>query len=405
MMNNSYLNEIMESQCVCIMNDQRTIITDRMGSWEQQDVVLTWEGNCNKEIISITPDEVEILFENGLTRNVARGEDGKLYEKTTYADVRTFAGAIVCGILAPTTKANIRQEIIDYAKKMGYISDTMKPVKMFSGSKSLIYNPNGTYNIFFAWNDNILNKINRKLLDNFTKDFFKGKNIEIKDNGVLMKELPENTVFSRKNIDIFREYDIKLKYLSPEYDKKLLLKAVMKRAFVYLPANFLRRGQFDTTGNIIIPEDRQEQITFNEYGKKNMNCGTIYYNNEYDSEMYTYRITVPYNEFIRELMVDTEKVLRAKYGKNVFVRFSGFNENICISCNGKPIGNDVERELIALDYAMTFLRDENQYNHYQLYASIISLLESDSTGKFRDEYFSYLKTLKNELTSECKFMF
>lgn len=401
-MENSYVSRLIESQTICTMNDERTIITDRMGAWNEQDVVLTWEGNSNRGIVSITPDEVEVLFAKGLIRNVIRGENGKLYEKTTYLDIRSFDRAIVCGILAPSTRANLRQEIFDYAKKMGYVTDTMTPVKMFSGTKSLILNTDGTYSIFFGWHDSVLKEINQELLHKFTKVFFSNHSAEVKSNGVLMVNLSEDIVFSRENIDTFREYDIQLLYLNPKFDKKLLLRAVMQRAFIHLPCNTLRNGQFEKIGNITIPEDRQEYLTFNEFGKQNLNCGTVYHNSERDS--YTYQITVPYTEYIRELMIDTEKVLKAKYGNNVYVGFSGFNQDIHISCNGKAIGSDVERELISLDYAMTFLRDEGQFNHFQLYASIISLLEADSSGQFRNEYFSYLETLKRVLPDKCKFM-
>lgn len=84
--------------------------------------------------------------------------------------------------------------------------------------------------------------------------------------------------------------------------------------------------------------------------------------------------------------------------------FSGFTQDIHINCNGEAIGLDVERELISLDYAMTFLRDEWQFDHFQLYVSIIFLLEADSSGQFRNEYFSYLETLKRVLPDKCLFM-
>ncbi len=403
-MMNSYVNGLIKSQSVCTMNDKRTIITDRMGSWGKQDVVLTWEGDSDNGIVSITPDEVELLFAKGLIRNVARGENGMLYEKLVYLDIRTFDGAIVCGILAPNTRAHLRQEIFDYAKKMGYVTDKMTPVEMFSGTKSLIFNTDGTYSIFFGWHDSIIKEIQQSLLYKFTSNFFKGQSFEIKNNGVLMTRLSESQVFSRKNIDTFRKYDIQLLYLQPEFDKKLLLRAIMQRAFIQLPCNTLRDGQFEEIGNIAIPEDRQEYLSFNEFGKKDLNCGTVYRNNDFGNEIYTYQITVPYTEYIRELMVDAEKLLKAKYGKKVYVGFLGFNQNIRISCNGETIASDVERELISLDYAMMFLRDESKFNSSQLYYSIISLLESDSSGQFRDEYFSYLKMLKHVLPDKCKFM-
>lgn len=66
---NNYVEELVDAKCICTMNDKRTIITDRMGEY---DVVLTWEGDSEKGLVSITPDEVEVLFENGLVKNVAR---------------------------------------------------------------------------------------------------------------------------------------------------------------------------------------------------------------------------------------------------------------------------------------------------------------------------------------------
>lgn len=385
------------------MNDERTIITDRMGPWNEQDVVLTWEGDSDAGNVSLTPDEVEILFEKNLIKNVVRGENG-LYQKSVYADIRTYNGAIVCGIMAPSTRAGLRQEILDYARKMEYVTEAMTPVKMFTGTKSLILNEDGTYSIFFSWYDKVAVDFNQEL-DEFTRNFFRNQAVEIVSNGILMYNLTENEVFSRENIDIWRDYDIQLYYLRPRIDKCLLLRALIQRAFIDdFPCNTLRRGQFEKVGNIAIPEHRQERITFNEFGKKKMNCGTAYYSNEYGNETYTYQIDVPYSEYIRELMVNTEKVLQVKYGKNVYVRFSGFNQNIFINFKGKEIVADVERELIALDYAMTFLHDESQCNKWQLYGSIISMLETDSSGKYRNEYFSYLEMLKHVFPDKCKGM-
>ena len=117
----SYIDKLIKARKVYEMNDQRTIITDRMGSLEEQCITLTWEGesyeNNTRDTISVTPDEVEKLFKKGLVTNVVRGENGKLEEKMCYADICQYDGAIVCGILAPSTKATLRQEIIDYAKK------------------------------------------------------------------------------------------------------------------------------------------------------------------------------------------------------------------------------------------------------------------------------------------------
>lgn len=394
-MNNNYVSKLLESQAVCSLGDKRTIITDRMGPWHEQNVVLTWEGSSKNENLSLTPDEVEILFSNGLVQNVAREEDGKLYIIINWLDARCFNGSIVCGILAPSTKVILREEILDYAKRMGYVTDVMTPVKMYSGIKSLILKPDGTYNIFFCWNDNVLKEINQDLLHKYTEYFFSNCSVEIKKNGVLMVNLSEDIAFSRKNIDLFRVYDIQLFYLSQKFDKKLLLQAVMQRAFISSPYNILSREQFKETGRISIPEDRQTRLIFNKFGRHKFNCGIASYND--DADVYMYRITVPYTESIRELMIDTEKVLQSRYGKKISVRFSGFKQNICFYCNDRAFDADIERELICLDYAMTFLQKEVHSNPFQLYSSILSLLEADSSGQFRNEYFSYLETLKREL--------
>lgn len=43
-MENSYVSRLIENQTICTMNGKRYIITDRMGAWNKQSVVLTWEG-------------------------------------------------------------------------------------------------------------------------------------------------------------------------------------------------------------------------------------------------------------------------------------------------------------------------------------------------------------------------
>ena len=97
-MENSYVSRLIENQTICTMNGKRYIITDRMGAWNKQSVVLTWEGwqiTSNSNFVSITPDEVEVLFTKGLIRNVARGENGKLYEKTTFLEKQSIPFASI----------------------------------------------------------------------------------------------------------------------------------------------------------------------------------------------------------------------------------------------------------------------------------------------------------------------
>ena len=117
----NYIKNIIEVGKSYSMNDYRTIITDRMGPWSNQDLRLAWEGNGNRSCISISPDEAEILFEKGLLKNVQRDYKDELYMESVYCDIREFDGAIVCGLLSPSTK--LRKGILEYAKRMGYILD------------------------------------------------------------------------------------------------------------------------------------------------------------------------------------------------------------------------------------------------------------------------------------------
>ena len=389
----SYVEEIIKSHTVYEFNDTRKIITDRMGPWKNQDVTLTWEGWGENKTVKLTPDEVEILFERGLTKNVVRGEDGKIYMKTVFLDIRSYNGAIVCGILAPTTLTHMRKEIINYAKKMGYISEKMKSVEMTSVKNSLLLNKYGNYSILFKWNENVIKNIEKEVLRQFTSWYFRDFNVLIVSDGVILKNLSEDNVFSRENIDIIRKYDIQLRCLDPQIDKIVLLHAIMQRACIYSPENILSEKYFDNNRigrNISIPNKCKERIQFNEFGTNHMLCGKISYNEEY--EMYNYYINVPYNEYIRELMLSTEKIIKHKYG--VYVSFSPFNEGISVSSHRNV---KIEREFFVLDCAIKLLHVERDFNHYQLYDAIISLLEADSSGIFVKEYFETLKMLKEVL--------
>ncbi len=401
-MENSYVSTFIESQIICEMDDQSTIVTDRMGPWENRELILTWDGCTDRGLVSLTPDEVGELFRYGLTRNVYLTLDGTLGLEMINSDIRRFEGAIVCGVLAPRTQKNLRREILEYAKKMGFVTDTMTPVEMLSGTKSLICNDDGTYCICYAWHDKILAEITREILGSFSRNFFDTFFIEIKSDGIFMQNLSESTVFSKNNIDLWREYDIQLRYLSEEFDKQLLLRAILQRAFIHLPCNMVQSESFKTPGKILIPQNMKGNLVLNEFGEQKLYCGKVHFSSE--TGRYIYKITERYTEYIRELMVDAEKILSHRYGKKVNVCFSGFNEWISIRCNDKSICTDIEREIIALDYAITFLQDEAQSNSYQLYDSIISLLEADSSGRFRDEYFSYLKMLKQVLPDKCEYL-
>ncbi len=95
----------------------------------------------------------------------------------------------------------------------------------------------------------------------------------------------------------------------------------MQIAFIDRPDNILRQGMFEKTGKSTVPEDWQSN-TFNSFGNMQMNCGKLHHSNVDGVEEYTYQITVPYSEAIRELMIDAEKILKARYGKKVYVRYT-----------------------------------------------------------------------------------
>lgn len=398
----SYVSQLLEERTVWTMNDTRKIITDRMGTWEEQNVVLVWEGDADNKRIQITPDEAEILYEKGLLKNVARSENGKLYLKTTFADIRQFDGAIVCGVLAPSTSKTMRQEIKDYAMKKGYITNAWTPAStLFNGTKALV-DSNNTYSIVYFWNRTVIKDIGPETLKQFTINYFENSSIEIRDDAVVQLNLSEKEVFSRENIDKLRVYDIQLSYLSSSVDKELLLRALMLKAFMLdFPCNILKSEIFKKNGKIRIPEDRQDSINFNEFGRKKMQCGTVYRNLEY--KHYRYQIDVPYKETIRVLMSNYKEVMNRKYSTfKIHFDFFPFDEQIYV-CFGENewACSEIERDFIALDYAMKFLQEESKLNDYQLYSSIISLLEADCSGQYRYEYFSYLNMLKNTFPDKC----
>lgn len=414
----SYVSAILQTKSICHMNDFRYIITDRMGSFGNQYVPLVWEGECNGIRVSLTYDEVEILFEHGLTdENVYRGEDGKLHQFMSYADNRSFAGAIVCGILSPSTRQTMRREIFDYAQKAKYVTcEEMIPVKMCCGQKRLMFSgKTGMYAIHFNWDYTITGRIENKFLRKFTSNFFKGHSIEFDVNGVHILNLNEHDVFSRENIDLFREYDIQLKYLASGMNKTLLLKAVMWRMFIEVfPSNFLHPKYFkDKNGCLEIPNN-DKGIQFNEFGSASLECGKLYSltNHKVSLHSYIYSLSVPYSESIREIMLNTQTILIDKWEKRfnknhqscgLHIIFQPHNETFEITYNPNiqpDIRAEIENDFLTLDYAIKLLQTEKDFNNYQFYSSIFSLLETDSSTRYADEYFSTLKTLQSIFKKE-----
>lgn len=345
---NSYVEKIIKSDYGVYLNDERCIITDRMGNWGEHWVRLAWEGYWKKEVVSLSTDEVEFLFSQRFTQNVSRRETGELYQNYTLCDARYYPGAIVCGILAPSAEPKIRKEIVDYAKKVGYIAEKMTPVVMSTGTKSLLFNEDGTYSIFFKWNDEITQKIDREFLINFTKTFFRAfDTVEVQSDGVLVRDLSEEEVFSRSNIDTFRVYDIWLLFVSPEINKKLLLEALIKIAYMDdIPGNLLRwHFKREKVTKISLPEEISERIIIDEAGERCLKCGVAYHDIKDRHHIYKYKLSVPYAEAIRKLIVDTEELLKAELSESASILFSKFDERV-LTCfkDGKCLSEEQEQE-------------------------------------------------------------
>ena len=62
----------------------------------------------------------------------------------------------------------------------------------------------------------------------------------------------------------------------------------------------------------------------------------------------------------------------------------------------------IERELLALDYAITLLMAEDEFDGSQLRYCILSLQEADSTGRYRDAYHSYMQLFKTALPEKYR---
>ena len=314
------------------------IYTDRYE--DRSSVVLAWIVNANGKELFLTPEEVERLLTKDLVRNVYRNAEGSLcreYAGWMYA--RTLKRAIVCGIMAPTAKANVRPEILAYAKKMGYVSDMMIPVEMVSGTKSLIFNEDGTYSISYSWHESTMKSIERNLLNAFTERFFSEQSIKVKEDGVLLVGLSEEEVFNAGAIEFLRKYDIQLYYLSSQFDKELLIWALQREMYAdgesertYASA---RCGcAFEKNGNIRLTTDKQECLSFNRFGECHMNCGEVRRDDILGTKAcrYEYKVTTPYSESIRVAMLDTVKLLKRKFGDKVGVEFCPFSEMIIIIC-------------------------------------------------------------------------
>lgn len=419
-----YLKDIIEAGKSYGMNDHRTLITDRMGPWSNQDLILAWEGDGKGGHICVSPDEAEILFEHGLLKHVQRDYQNQLYIESTYADIRTFDGAIVCGILSPSTK--LREGILEYAKRMGYVIDHAIPVEMFNGTKTLSCNENGTYKITYKWSEDVLKKFNMELVHQFTqkffdrefqetkyrftdKNFYSSPTLTIDAEGFCVDNLLENEVFDRTSIDAFREYDIDVRLFDSEFDRNILLKALIQLGFACdsCPENIYMRfegAQNVKNLNLFLPLNPYIPTLSKDNKSVRLQSGTLIYSysSSYGNENYTYKLEVPYSEGIRCLMKNFETLMNETYDREKMYTFfdpyrgiAGFS--VFKKESAQYYGPQLERELVTLDYAISMQQNLNELNYHQMLRTVLEFIASDINISYEEIFVYYYDLLYKAL--------
>lgn len=419
----NYIKNILEAGKVYEMNDYRTIMTDRMGGWNNQELRLAWEGDGkDRDTISISPDEAEILFEKGLLKYVQRDYKGNLYIPTYYCDVREFDGAIVCGMLSPSSI--MRNGIREYTKKMGYILDKPTPVEMFNGTKSLICNENGTYKITYKWSDEVLGKFNMEAVQHFTrrfwkrefdearacfsdKKFYESPILTVSEKEFSVDNMSEKETFDRISIDAFREYDIQLKLLSPAIDRVNVLKALIYLAFACdsSPLNIQMRYEESFKHSKLflnLPLTQYTPVLSQKCKSVKLHSGTaIYCKNDCWNETYYYKIDVPYCEGIRRLMRNFATLMNTKYENNYFrVSFNPLTESVEFLVWNMAVGhfgNQLEDEFAILDYAITIYQNLKDLNYHQMLATVLKFFASDISLPYKETFEYYYDWLYRNL--------
>lgn len=426
----NYLNSLLNSEKVFRLEDSRTIITDRMGPWSNQDVTLAWETASGDPCLS--PVEAEVLFDYGKLSNVQRDYRGQLYMESVFADIRTFSGAIVCGILSPSTY--LREEILEYAKSMGYITDKPVDVEMFNGTKSLTCNHDGTYKITFLWSKKAKEDGAASQLYQFTKKYFEvefqrerhslmpgqvfkvmfysAPKLEITPDGFTIDNLLECEVFSRDNIDAIREYDIQIGCLSTKVDKNLLLKGLIQLGFAYtVPENL--RIKYDASLREKHPSHNLPLYQYSpKLGKENksvtLGSGIAIYSYSTDFAQYTvsYKLTVPYSECVRCVMKNFETLMKKAYQSDgCYVNFAPFSESVYFSVNkkeapGYSLCGQLEKEIVTLDYAISLLQMFSKLNDHQMFFAIMKLYAADVNFPYAELFNFYYSLLEKRLSDE-----
>ena len=209
--------------------DSTHVMTDYMGGWSDQWREIGWyDKNSN---VYFNPDEVREIFQRGDADNVGIREDGSLYMKSKWLDART-AFSIICGI--PFSVNDKNNNLVSYAKKMGWITEKPIPIQMYSGTKILMVNEDGTYTIKYILDsskyiDPCVEFIEKicigiiKRLKNKTysychdgieekKHYFTCGEItfDIDNLTLIIDKIPYSEVYKRELIDAIRNLDLEL---------------------------------------------------------------------------------------------------------------------------------------------------------------------------------------------------
>lgn len=425
----NYLNDLLNSEKTFRLEDERTIITDRMGPWSNQNLVLAWETANGNPCVS--PNEAEVLFEYGKLSNVQRNYRGELYMEFTFSDIRSFDGAIVCGILSP--ELHLREEILEYAKGMGYITDKPVDIEMFNGTKSLICNPDGTYKITFVWSQKVKENCNAIHMYQFTqkyfaiefqrecthlfnqpaKKYYSNPKFEISNEGFSIDNLRACEVFNRENIDAIREYDIQLWCLSTKIDKNLLLKGLIQVGFAAYSVPENLQIKYDAT---LREKHSENNLPLYQYtpklGKENKSVtlksgiATYSYLSDYAQYTVSYHSNVPYSEYVRSIMKNFETLMQKAYqGEHCYVRFDPYRESVyfCVNKKEEPeysLCSQFEKEIVILDYAISLYQMFGKLNDDQMLFAIMKFYASDVNFPYRELFTFYYSLLKNRLAEE-----
>lgn len=424
----NYFQDLLDSGEIIRMMDKRTIITDRMGPWSNQCLTLAWEDASGK--VSVTPDEAEILFNYGRLTNVHRIHNGTISMGFIFDDIRNFDAVIVCGTISPSN--TIREEILDYAKSKGYITDEPIPVEMFSGTKNLHFNPDGTYKIEYTWTEELKASCNQPHLFRFTQkyfesefkrrytfykdqkffdaNFYKNPKVTVTPDGFILDNLCEDEVFSQDNINAIRGYDFQVGCLSTKIDKNLLLKAIIQLGYAdgSVPENL--RIKYNASLKELRPEFSFPLYQYTpKLSKDNLSVtlesGELVYSDLAEINQYyvSYNLKVPYSEVVRQLMKHFETLMKKTYDdKTCRVRFNPYNQSVSFEAYYEKdpkysLCGQFEKDLVTLDYAISLFQMYSQTNSDRMIYSIMCFYASESTFPYQELFTFYFSHLESKL--------